>query len=79
MEFINKVKGNFIIIFMVIFFLFLRFKVCLMFSLIKYLYFDIICCLIIEGGVIIMEFKWDLMNVFYFFMEYLFVCGGNLV
>lgn len=79
MEFINKVKGNFIIIFMVIFFLFLRFKVCLMFLLIKYLYFDIICCLIIEGGVIIMEFKWDLMNVFYFFMEYLFVCGGNLV
>ncbi|CAN6929590.1 unnamed protein product [Brassica oleracea var. botrytis] len=78
-EFTNKAKGNSITIPMVTFSSSSRFKACLMFSPIKYSYLDITCRLITEGGVIIMEIKWDSMNVSHFLTEHLFVCGGNLV
>lgn len=78
-EFTNKAKGNSITIPMVTFSSSSRFKACLMLSPIKYSYLDITCRLITEGGVIIMELKWDSMNVSHFLTEHLFVCGGNLV
>ncbi|KAG2325160.1 hypothetical protein Bca52824_007888 [Brassica carinata] len=78
-EFTHKAKGNSITIPMVFFSASSRFKACLMLAPIKYSYLDISCRLITEGGVIIMELKWDSMNVSHFLTEHLFVCGGNLV